>query len=68
MEKGKLGAGSANGKATDRDTATRYTWSGVVDEACKLSHIVQSGRRVSTKEMAEIAQEVRGPGGFLRME
>ena len=68
MEKGKLGTGSANGKATDRDAATRYTLSGIVDEACKLSRIVQSGRRVSKQELTEITQEVRGPGGFLRME
>jgi hypothetical protein len=65
MEKGKPGTGSANGKATDRDTATQHTWGGVVDKACKLSHIVQSGRRVSKQEMAEVAREVRGTGGFI---
>jgi hypothetical protein len=65
MEKGKPGTGSASGNATDRDAATQYTWSVVVDEACKLSHIVQSGRRVSKQEMAEVAREVRGPGGFI---
>jgi len=65
MENGKPGTGSANGKATDRDPATQYTWSGVVDEACKLSHIVQSGRRVSKQEMDEVAREIRGQGGFI---
>jgi hypothetical protein len=68
MEKGKHGTGSANGNAIDRYNAAQNNWSGIADMACKLSHIVQSGRRVSKQEMTEIAQEVRGPSGFLRME
>ena len=66
MEKGKPGTGSASEKATDRDAATQHTWSGIVDEACKLSHIVQSGRRVSKQEMAEVAREARGTGRFIQ--
>jgi hypothetical protein len=38
---------------------------GIIDEAIELSHLVQSGRRVSKAELQAVDRKVHGPQGYL---
>ncbi len=65
MEKGKIGKGSAAGQAMECSDMANSTWDRVMDESWRLSHLVQSGRRVSKEQLLEVEQEVNGPHGFI---
>jgi hypothetical protein len=52
-------------ESVERELATGPAVGTIKDEAFKLSHLVQSGRRVSKDEMLEVEKTVRGPRGFL---
>jgi hypothetical protein len=49
----------------ERELAAGPAVGTIKDEAFKLSHLVQSGRRVSKNEMLEVEKTVKRPGGFL---
>jgi hypothetical protein len=66
MEKTRSGMESANEWATERDAAARPAWTDVINVASRLSHLVQSGRHVSSEQLGEVSREVRQAGEFLK--
>ena len=52
-------------EALERELAAGPALDKIKDQAFKLSHLVQAGRRVSKDEMLEVEKAVKGPQGFL---
>jgi hypothetical protein len=65
MEKTAIKTQCAYEDAIERELAAGHTSGKITDEAFKLSHLVQAGRRVSKDEMLEVEKAVKGPQGFL---
>jgi hypothetical protein len=66
MVKGIIRKESADGGATDQGAAAGHTWNEIVNEASKLSHVVQSGRYVTKDQLHQVDREIHGPGGYLK--
>jgi hypothetical protein len=66
MEKGQIGNESANKRSTEWGAPAGRTWDEIGDEAFKLSHLVQAGRRVSKEQLLEVECQFKGPPEILR--
>lgn len=66
MEKGNLGKESAGKMSMGCDAEAGPTWGDIGDEAFKLSHLVQAGRRVSKEEQLEVDRHIKGAHGYAR--
>jgi len=65
METERIGKGSAEERSKERGGMVGRTWEDINDESFRLSHLVQSGRRVSKDQLLEVNREVKGPHGFF---
>jgi len=59
MTKGKLSREPVDGRSMECGARAGDPWDHVTDCANELSHLVQSGRRVSKEEMKEVEERIR---------